>query len=70
MKDREKNYPVNLTIKQDIGEGLTPSRIDPQIVLDGVMGITIQVRIDSNQYYKDEVKKALNEAFQLILEYY
>lgn len=70
MEDKTLNYPVNLIIKQDIEEGNAPSRRNPHLILENENAISIKVDINSNDYYREDVKKALNKAFQLILGYF
>lgn len=70
MEDNTSNYPVELTMKQDIEEGNAPSRRNPHVLIENENAITIKININSNDYYKEDVRKALNETFQLILEYY
>ena len=70
MKSEKNMYPLDITLKNSIADGAVRSTLYPTELLETDGAITLRITVNSSNYPKAEVRNAVKEICQKVVEYF
>lgn len=68
--EKREIYPLELKIRGDIEDGMTLSTTSESLLIGSFGAIEIEIKINSNDYPKESVYKAVKETAMRAAEYF